>query len=85
MLDVFSRQGIGWSMQSRMDRGLALNALLMAIWMRNPTGPVIVHSDVNLIKMSMRSIACVMGSKQRILGWQTGGRRCAARHFQPEN
>lgn len=45
VLDLFSRQVIGWSMQSRMDRDLALNALLMAIWRRNPSAPVIVHSD----------------------------------------
>ena len=45
VLDLFSRQVIGGSMQSRMDRDLALNALLMAIWRRNPSGPVIVHSD----------------------------------------
>ena len=45
VIDLFSRQVIGWSMQSRMDRDLVLNALLMAIWRRNPSGPVIVHSD----------------------------------------
>ena len=32
-------------MQPRIDRDLALNALLMAIWRRHPSGPVIVHSD----------------------------------------
>ena len=36
VLDLFSRQVIGCSMQSRMDRDLVLNALLMAIWRRNP-------------------------------------------------
>ena len=45
VLDLFSRQVIGWSMQSRMDRELALNALLMAVWRRQPTQEVIVHSD----------------------------------------
>jgi len=45
VLDLFSRQVIGWSMQSRMDRELALNALLMAIWRRQPRQEVIVHSD----------------------------------------
>lgn len=45
VLDLFSRQVIGWSMQSRMDRELALNALLMAVWRRQPEGAVIVHSD----------------------------------------
>ena len=45
VLDLFSRQVIGWSMQSRMDRELAINALMMAVWRRNPKAPVIVHSD----------------------------------------
>lgn len=45
VLDLFSRQVVGWSMNSRMDRELAINALLMAVWRRNPSSPVIVHSD----------------------------------------
>lgn len=36
VLDLFSRQVIGWSMQSRIDRELALNTLLMAMWRRQP-------------------------------------------------
>ncbi len=45
VLDLFSRQVIGWSMRSRIDSELAINALLMAVWRRTPTAPVIVHSD----------------------------------------
>lgn len=45
VLDLFSRQVIGWSMGSRMDRELALNALLMAVWRRKPHQTVLVHSD----------------------------------------
>ena len=45
VLDLFSRQVIGWSMQSRMETDLALNALLMAVWRRQPKSAVIVHSD----------------------------------------
>lgn len=45
VLDLFSRQVIGWSMRSRIDSELAINALLMAEWRRNPRTPVIVHSD----------------------------------------
>jgi len=45
VLDLFSRQVIGWSMQSRIDRELVLNALLMAVWRRQPESEVIVHSD----------------------------------------
>ena len=45
MLDLFSRQVIGWSMQSRIDRELVLNALLMAVWRRQPKQEILVHSD----------------------------------------
>jgi putative transposase len=45
VLDLFSRQVVGWSMQSRMDRELAVGALVMAVWRRQPTGSVTVHSD----------------------------------------
>jgi len=45
VVDLFSRQVIGWSMASRMDRELAINALLMAVWRRQPKQEVIVHSD----------------------------------------
>jgi putative transposase len=43
--DLFSRRVIGWSMQSRITKELALDALLMAVWRRKPEGKVIVHSD----------------------------------------
>ena len=45
VLDLFSRQVIGWSMRSRIDSELAINALLMAVWRRAPSAPVTVHSD----------------------------------------
>ena len=32
-------------MQSRMETDLALNALLMAVWRRQPKSTVIIHSD----------------------------------------
>ena len=32
-------------MSSRIDRELAMNALLMAVWRRQPTNTVMVHSD----------------------------------------
>lgn len=35
VLDLFSRQIVGWSMQSRIDKELVLRALLMALWRRN--------------------------------------------------
>ena len=45
VLDLFSRKVIGWSMQSRITKEIVLNALLMAVWRRNPTTQVTVHSD----------------------------------------
>jgi putative transposase len=45
VLDLFSRRVIGWSMQSRITKELALDALLMAVWRRNPRITVTVHSD----------------------------------------
>ena len=45
VLDLFSRQVVGWSMSSRIDRELAMNALLMAVWRRQPKNTVMVHSD----------------------------------------
>lgn len=45
VLDLFSRQVIGWSMQPRMETDLVMKALLMALWRRQPKHEVIVHSD----------------------------------------
>ncbi|EJB4861150.1 IS3 family transposase [Salmonella enterica] len=45
VVDLFSRKVIGWSMQSRMTKDIVLNALLMAVWRRNPRRQVLVHSD----------------------------------------
>lgn len=45
VLDLFSRQVVGWSMQPRIDRELVIGALLMAVWRRKPKDTVLVHSD----------------------------------------
>jgi len=45
VLDLFSRQIVGWSMQSRIDKELVVSALLMALWKRKPTQMVTIHSD----------------------------------------
>ena len=45
VLDLFSRQVVGWSMGSRIDTALALDAIMMALWRRKPSRPVTVHSD----------------------------------------
>lgn len=45
VLDLFSRQVIGWSMQPTMTVDLVLNALTMAVWRRKPKNKVLIHSD----------------------------------------
>jgi len=45
VLDLCMRKIVGWSMQSTMTRGLAIDALLMAVWRRRPKSKVMVHSD----------------------------------------
>ena len=45
VLDLFSRRIVGWSMDKTIDRHLVLNALLMAVWKRQPKEPALVHSD----------------------------------------
>lgn len=45
VIDLFSRRVVGWSMDKTMDRHLVINALLMAVWQRNPKNEVLVHSD----------------------------------------
>lgn len=45
VLDLFSRRIVGWSMDKTMDRHLVINALMMAVWQRQPKHEVLVHSD----------------------------------------
>jgi putative transposase len=45
VIDLFSRRIVGWSMDQTMDRHLIINALLMAVWQRQPKAEVLVHSD----------------------------------------
>lgn len=45
ILDLFSRQVIGWAMGTKNDTDLVQNALTMSIWRRGKVKDVIVHSD----------------------------------------
>jgi len=45
VLDVFSRQIVGWSMGERIDTALALRAFNQAVMRRIPTPGLIFHSD----------------------------------------
>ena len=45
VLDLYSRMVVGWSMKPSLHRDLVLDALVMAVWRRQPKQPVIIHSD----------------------------------------
>jgi putative transposase len=45
VLDLFSRRVVGWSLSERLERGLALDALSMALEGRQPSGAMLHHSD----------------------------------------
>ncbi len=45
VLDLFSRQIVGWSMKNNPKADLVIDALLMALWRRKPEGKVLIHSD----------------------------------------
>jgi putative transposase len=45
VLDLYSRAVVGWSMKPTLAKELVLDALLMALWQRRPSKPVIIHSD----------------------------------------
>lgn len=45
VIDLFSRQVVGWSMNKNMAAPLVNDALLMAIWKRKPENGLIWHTD----------------------------------------
>lgn len=45
VIDLFSRQVVGWSMNDKINTEQVLNALTMACWRRKPKTKVLVHSD----------------------------------------
>jgi transposase InsO family protein len=45
VLDLCSRQVVGWDMGKRMDADLVKNALAMAYWRRKPEAGLLHHSD----------------------------------------
>ena len=45
VIDLFSRQVVGWSLQQHMHTALVKDALAMAWWRRQPKPGVIFHSD----------------------------------------
>lgn len=45
VIDLYSKLVVGWSMHHRQDRQMAIRAVEMAIWQRQSSGPIILHSD----------------------------------------
>ena len=45
VMDLYSRQVVGWATAPTMTRDLVLQALLAAVWKRKPGAGVLVHSD----------------------------------------
>jgi putative transposase len=45
ILDLFSRQVVGWSMNRRITKKLVIDALRMGVWRRRPDAGLIFHSD----------------------------------------
>lgn len=45
VINLFSRQVIGWSMKNNPRADLVIDALMMALWRRKPKDKVLIHSD----------------------------------------
>ena len=45
VVDLYSGIVVGWSMSPRQERHLVLQAVLMALWQREESTPVVLHSD----------------------------------------
>lgn len=45
VIDLFSRQVVGWAMRSTQHTDVVLQALLSAVWRRKPNPGLILHSD----------------------------------------
>lgn len=45
VIDLYSKLVIGWSIHHRQDRHMELRAVEMALWQRQGSGSVILHSD----------------------------------------
>jgi transposase InsO family protein len=45
VMDLFSRQIVGWAMDKRMKKKLVIDALSMAYWQRKPPKRLLHHSD----------------------------------------
>lgn len=66
LLDLFSRKVIGWALSQRIDTGLTLAALRMAIEDRRPPAGCIHHSDRGVQYASHEYVEVLKGAGMRI-------------------
>jgi putative transposase len=59
ILDLFNREIVGWAMSNRIDQTLTQSAMRMALSRRQPTGPIIMHTD--------RGVQYAAGDYRRLL------------------
>lgn len=45
VLDLFDQRVVGWSMHHRQDRQMVIRAVQMAVWQRQGSHPVSLHSN----------------------------------------
>jgi transposase InsO family protein len=55
VIDLHSRMVVGWSMSERIDRGLVIDALSMAVGRRNP-GPGLILTRIAVANMQVKTI-----------------------------
>jgi transposase InsO family protein len=66
IIDLFSRQVVGWAMDNHMRTSLCVNALQMAYWRRKPAKGLLHHSDrgSQYASKEYREHLAVMGMEQ---------------------
>lgn len=71
--DLYSRNVVGWSIHSRMQTMLVINALLMAVWRRKPTSKIIIHSDQGSQYTSAEWLSFLKAHNQEAKDWSRRG------------
>ena len=72
VIDLFSRQVVGWSLQPHMPAGLVKDALAMAWWRRRPQPGLIFHSDRGSPVLQRRIPGCFERLEDSFLDEQEG-------------
>ena len=72
VIDVFSRNIVGWRVMNSLKTDIALDALEQALWARSDTDGLIHHSDRGSQYLSIRYTERLSESGDRALGWKPG-------------